>query len=320
MRAPMFSVVIPTHNRKHLLRRCLRAVLAQDYPHYEVIVVDDGSTDGTGEMVLREFPSVRYIRQEVSRGPAAARNRGIEAASGEIIAFTDDDCLVPESWLHSHRQYYEDPRVGGVGGLQITASPNFVEQFQISHYLDIYTQFRRVSHPTEARGFGTNNLSVRKEVFDRAGLFDEAFITGSDPEFVRRALAVGYIFIQDPNLRVEHLRVDTWRSYLRTRFRRGCGSVLTDIKYDTLSVRRFLPLINPVSAWRTWRNFQRVRGSARRIGDLPCFWSLIILSRLAEVAGRTYYYFKVGRHYVPHPKALPYSQRSLTDEGQSVKQ
>ncbi len=76
------SVVIPTHNRKDLLRRCLEAATNQDYPDYEVIVVDDGSTDGTGEMVQHEFPQVRYIRQEPNRGPAAARNRGIEAAGG----------------------------------------------------------------------------------------------------------------------------------------------------------------------------------------------------------------------------------------------
>ncbi|MDQ7028787.1 MAG: glycosyltransferase family 2 protein [Ardenticatenia bacterium] len=77
------SVVVPTHNRKDLLRRCLEAVVSQDYPNYDVIVVDDGSTDGTGEMVQREFPQVRYIRQEPNRGPAAARNRGIEVARGE---------------------------------------------------------------------------------------------------------------------------------------------------------------------------------------------------------------------------------------------
>jgi len=75
-----FSIVIPTYNRKDTLRRCLAAATSQDYPDYEVIVVDDASTDGTDEMVRREFPQVRYIRQEPNRGPAAARNRGIEAA------------------------------------------------------------------------------------------------------------------------------------------------------------------------------------------------------------------------------------------------
>jgi glycosyltransferase involved in cell wall biosynthesis len=111
------SVIIPTHNRKDLLRRCLAAATSQDYPDYEVIVVDDGSTDGTGAMVRREFPQVRYIRQERNRGPAAARNRGIKVATGEIIAFTDDDCLLPLDFLSrladGYRRY---PEVAGVGG------------------------------------------------------------------------------------------------------------------------------------------------------------------------------------------------------------
>ena len=78
-------VIIPTYNRKDALRRCLAAVTNQDYPDYEVIVVDDGSTDGTEDMVRREFPQAYYLRQQPNRGPAAARNRGIDAASGELL-------------------------------------------------------------------------------------------------------------------------------------------------------------------------------------------------------------------------------------------
>jgi len=295
-----FSIVIPTYNRKDLLRRCLAAATNQDYPDYEVIVVDDGSTDGTGEMVRREFPRVRYIRQEPNRGPAAARNRGIEAATGEIIAFTDDDCVPPRTWIGSHIKYYNDQEVGCVGGIQLTRHPNFIEQFQIAHYLDVYTEFRRITRVEDVRGFGTNNLSVRSEVFDRAGFFDEAFLTGSDPEFTRRVAMVGYVLIRDPNLRVEHLKVDDWHSYLRTRFRRGCGSVLTDIKYHTLSIRRFLPLIDPQSAWQLWNNFREVRGPAYRKGDALSFWMLILLSRIADVMGRAYYFWKIGRNYQRH--------------------
>jgi len=305
-----FSIVIPTHNRKDSLRRCLEAVTHQDYPDYEVIVVDDGSTDSTGEMVQREFPQVRYIRQEPNQGPAAARNRGIKAASGEIIAFTDDDCIPPTNWLASHLPYYDDPQVGGVGGLQLTARPNFIEQFQIAHYLDVYTEFHRICRVEAVRGFGTNNLSIRREVFDHAGLFDEAFLTGADPELTRRVAIAGYTLIRDPKLRVEHLKVDTLGSYLHTRFRRGCGSVLTDIKYGTLCIRRFLPLVNPKHALQTWRNFRKARGKAYRKGDLLSFLALLLLTRIVEVAGRLYYYQKVGRDYTPSAEAVVRHQRT----------
>jgi len=103
-----FSIIIPTHNRKETLRRSLSAAIVQDYLNYEVIVVDDGSSDGTGEMVRREFPHVRCIRQEPNRGPATARNQGIKVATGEITAFTDDDCLVPPMRECGHRQEWTE--------------------------------------------------------------------------------------------------------------------------------------------------------------------------------------------------------------------
>jgi len=290
-----FSIVIPTYNRKDLLRRCLAAAMSQDYPDYEVIVMDDGSTDGTGEMVQREFPQVRYIRQEPNRGPAAARNRGIEAATGEIVAFTDDDCVAPPEWLKTHASYYADPSVGAVGGVQMPRNPNFFDKFEMAHYANVYTEFQRVTSLGHIGGLVTNNLSVRRELFEKAGHFDEAFLTGSDPEFTRRVAMVGYVLIHDPNLRVEHLKMHTLRSYLRMRFRRGCGSLLNDIKYGQLSLRRFVPLVNLSRAWQDWQNFRRFFGGDA--ANLMRFWGLALLVRPIDVAGRLYYFWKVGKKY-----------------------
>lgn len=87
------SVIIPTHNRVGLLPRALRSVLAQSQPPMEVVVVDDGSTDGTQKLAA-DFPTVRFLRQE-NRGVAAARNRGIREARGDWLAFLDSD----DEWL-----------------------------------------------------------------------------------------------------------------------------------------------------------------------------------------------------------------------------
>ncbi len=93
---PRISVIIPCYNNKPYIRECLNSVLSQTFSDYEVIVVDDGSTDGTGEIIQNYLPRVRYLRQS-NQGPAAARNAGIEAASGEYIAFQDaDDLWYPE--------------------------------------------------------------------------------------------------------------------------------------------------------------------------------------------------------------------------------
>lgn len=88
------SVIIPTHDRRALLERALASVFAQTAPAGEIIVVDDGSTDGTGDAVRPRFPSVRYLWQP-NRGVSAARNRGIAAARGEWLAFLDSD----DEWL-----------------------------------------------------------------------------------------------------------------------------------------------------------------------------------------------------------------------------
>ncbi|MBN2432522.1 MAG: glycosyltransferase [Acidobacteria bacterium] len=89
---PLVSVILPTCNRQAFLREALDSVRGQSYPHREIIVVDDGSIDGTADMVSRHFPDVRYAWQE-NRGPSAARNRGIAMAGGEWLAFLDSDDL-----------------------------------------------------------------------------------------------------------------------------------------------------------------------------------------------------------------------------------
>lgn len=88
------SVVIPTFNRKDLLKRALESILAQKDIVFEVVIMDDGSRDGTGDMIRKEFPQINYFWQE-NQGPAAARNRGIERSRGEWIAFLDSD----DEWM-----------------------------------------------------------------------------------------------------------------------------------------------------------------------------------------------------------------------------
>lgn len=100
--APFVSVIVPTHDRPEGVRRCLRSLLALDYPQYEVIVVDNApSTNATADFIQQTYrnrPQVRYLRED-RRGPSWARNCGIMAARGEILAFVDDDIIVDSHWL-----------------------------------------------------------------------------------------------------------------------------------------------------------------------------------------------------------------------------
>ncbi len=119
--APRVSVVVPTHNRCALLRRCLDSLLRSDYPEsrFEVIVVDNAPADNATEQLVRQAygPQVRYIREAVA-GSARARNRGLAAAHSAIVAFTDDDTLVDSGWLSALAEAFSTSRaIGCVTGL-----------------------------------------------------------------------------------------------------------------------------------------------------------------------------------------------------------
>jgi glycosyltransferase involved in cell wall biosynthesis len=118
---PLISVVVPTYNRAHLIPRALSSALGQSHREIELIVVDDGSTDGTAELLARPSdPRIRYIQHEVRRNAAAARNTGIRAASGSFVAFLDSD----DEWLPTHlerklRLLMESPHGGVFGSFRV---------------------------------------------------------------------------------------------------------------------------------------------------------------------------------------------------------
>ncbi|MDW8053715.1 MAG: glycosyltransferase family 2 protein [Anaerolineae bacterium] len=233
-----FSIVIPTYNRRELLRRCLSGAVSQDYPNYEVIVVDDGSTDGTEEIVRREFPQVRYIRQNPNRGPAAARNQGIRASTGEIVAFTDDDCLLPPNFLSrladGYRRY---PQVAGVGGY-LEAPQELLESNLFAQYEAYVTHHVYRAGPEEYLGGfecpagGTNSMSYRREVLLEVGGFDESFpyAAGEDADLKWRVTQKGYLLLYLP-VKVTHLQTYTSQHFWRQHQRHGRGAVYFERKH-----------------------------------------------------------------------------------------
>jgi len=98
-----FTIIIPTFNRAELLDQAIQSALAQTYTNREILVVDDGSSDDTRSVASKYGPGIRYLRQE-NQGKAAALNRGIAAAEGEVIAILDDDDLYPQWTLAKHAE------------------------------------------------------------------------------------------------------------------------------------------------------------------------------------------------------------------------
>ncbi len=173
------SVVTPTHNKVELLKRTLRSLEGQDLDAsaFEAVVVDDGSTDATAEFLAGYRPpyALRPVRLENNRGRASARNRGVEAATGELVVFLDDDMELVPGFLRALLDLHAGgERVAGVGNVvnhpEITMAP-------IDRYMSTRgAQKIRNRGPLPWKYFSTNNSSVRRADLEAVGGFDEKFV------------------------------------------------------------------------------------------------------------------------------------------------
>ena len=180
------SVIIPTYNRADFLREAIDSVRAQTYTNFEIIVVDDGSTDGTQELVTSLYPDVRYLRQENS-GPAAARNNGINNAAGEVIAFLDsDDIWLPEMLSKQIARLSLNPAAGLVAtGFGLFKTGRVMTEMVILDADDLAAA-RRGNHYKNF--FATSSLMVRKHCFTTVGLLNENLHYAEDWDLLIRIL------------------------------------------------------------------------------------------------------------------------------------
>ena len=190
MKGPLVSVVVPVYNRERFLRETLESVSALDYEPFEVIVVDDGSTDGSAA-IARSFPEVRYLRQE-NRGPGAARNAGIDVARGEFVAFVDSDDVVLPHKLSAQIGYLVDhPDVTATLGRQewITPPPDAVPDL-VWGDLD---------------GITPISIVIRRAALIEVGGFDPALRGPEDVDLLVRLREGGFRFLVVPEV-VMHRR------------------------------------------------------------------------------------------------------------------
>jgi len=173
------SVIIPTYNRYQLLKRALKSVLNQTHLPDDIIVIDDGSGDETPK-IQEEFPHIRYIRQE-NGGVASARNRGIEAARYELLAFLDDDDVWDPHKLAMQLPYHRDYAVTfcderWIRNEKEVKIPKRYAKFDVSNFTQI------LSHTIIA----PSSLMVHKEVFEKVGIFDESLEVCEDYDLFLR--------------------------------------------------------------------------------------------------------------------------------------
>ena len=186
----LFSVIVCTRNGNPRIDRCLRALENLSDLRHEVLVVDDGSSDGTADFVAQKFPHVRLLRLPPV-GLSAARNAGAAAANGEFFAFTDDDCAADPEWLDRLRRVFADGRFAAAGGPNLPPPPCSWREAVVcaapgapSHVL---------LDDEEAEHLPGCNLAVTRAAFEAIGGFDPAFHTaGDDVDFCWRLRDAGY--------------------------------------------------------------------------------------------------------------------------------
>lgn len=220
------SVVIPAYNAEKTIEACLKALSHQTFPQhdYEIIVVDDGSADST-QAILRDHEQINLLTQ-ANAGPAAARNLGAAHANGEIILFTDADCIPKEDWVEQMVYPFRQLDVVGVKGAYLSSQPGLIARFVQLEYEDKYDRMRKQEY---IDFIDTYSAAYRRDVFCANGGFDQAFPTASveDQEFSFRLARQGLKLVFNPLARVYHSgHADSMRSYFRKKFRIGYWKVL----------------------------------------------------------------------------------------------
>ena len=223
-------MIVPVLNGERTVGDLLDSLMKVDYDKkkLEIIFVDGGSTDRTQE-IIQSYPVKLLI--EKKRGLNVARNTGVRNSSGEIILFTDSDCVVPKDWIRQIVKNFRNKEVGCVGGSVSRYEEDFLSRYADESIMPVLRRFRRrkvledveppMNYPAGC------NMAFRRDVFKKVGEFNEEIHYGFDEdELVERACKAGYKMILDPEAVVRHRHRSDLRRLLRQTFSYGRGGAL----------------------------------------------------------------------------------------------
>jgi len=234
-------------NSESTIEKCLESIFNNtNAPAFEVIVVDGGSTDKTVEL-LKNF-NVKVISSE--KPQSRQRNKGVEVAAGEIIAFADSDVTVAQNWLSTLAGHFDNSDYAGVGGPHHTPDDDPFMAKCIGALLEsplgsagvrntaIYKNIREVDHNPPS------NSAVRKAVFQEVGGFDPEFSTAEDVTLDAKIRRKGYRLLYDPSLKVWHPQKRNIKSFVKQLFGYGRGRASAFLRYpESLPISYFCALI-----------------------------------------------------------------------------
>jgi GT2 family glycosyltransferase len=227
---PFISIVIPTKNNEDLIGNCLRSLKEMDYPKdkTEIIVSDGLSTDRTQE-IAKSYEA--RIVLDHGKSVVSGRNAAFAVARGQLIAISDADCVMDKNWLKNSLKYFQDPKVGGIGG------PNLIPEdetafgkavgliFAYAPYVTRAAHTRVLNTVIESRSHGSNAI-YRADVLEKVTPVDESLIGGEDVIMNDEIEDLGYKLLYVPDVLVNHYRRPNPRRWWKQMYRYGIGRVL----------------------------------------------------------------------------------------------
>ncbi|MDB5108036.1 MAG: glycosyl transferase family 2, partial [Candidatus Binatus sp.] len=217
--APKASVIVCAYNAAATLAECLKSLRELKYPDYELIVVDDGSTDSTAQ--IAEQAEVRMLRLE-HRGLACARNAGVEAASGDIVAFIDADARADRDWLYHLVETITRRGAAAAGGPNFTPHPESARAAAMSVAPGLPREVR--AEDDRLSQLCGCNMAITKAAFARVGSFDPVFTAaGDDVDLSWRLTSSGETIAHAPGAVVTHERRGSLSAYMRQQRGYGVG-------------------------------------------------------------------------------------------------
>jgi len=242
---PFISIIIPMRNAERTLKACLDSLVNLNYPKskLEIILLDGMSTDKSRQ-IASEYNVKLISNPKISI--ASGRNLGFHIAKGDLIAFTDADCMLDRNWLANSIKYFDDSSVAGITGPIRTPSDqnSFAKAvaflFSLSVSVAGSTHKENQANVREVDDFPTCNAIYRREALNKVMPLDEDLFSGSDMELNIKLRRLGYKLLAVPDVVVWHYKRETPKAFLRQVYRYGIGRLQIGKKFGRINLVHFI--------------------------------------------------------------------------------
>lgn len=296
MKNPFVSVVVPVYNDPERVKICLKALEKQTYPDelYEVVLVDNNSRHKP-DVSSDEYPHLVFT-EEKTPGPSAARNKGIIVSKGDVIAFTDSDCIPEKDWIERGVDFLtNNPDIGIIGG-RVDVFPEDENNPNAIELWEMVSAFPQKNFIENFHYAATANVFTYKKAIDKSGVFNEKMLYGEDREWTNRIHNNGYKIAYADDVLVLHPARKNFNEFYRKWYHYLYGAYTLDKEEENFVLKYlqiiFVNIIPPVFSLHTiFKNekFKKIEGKSRKLRAITGY----LLERYTKVYLRLLFLIKI---------------------------